>query len=372
MESVANITVDSIVNSFKDGFYVCDLDRKITYWSDSATKITGWKQSDVVGKHCFDNILCHSDKDGHQLCGNEFCPLHRAIVTGKSSRVSQLVYAHGVSGQKIPMEVTVAPLFDDFGNVIGGIETFRDASGIAHDLERAKSIQKIAMEVDVPENTPLTFKTHYIPRDIVGGDYYAIKYLGDNHYGVILADVMGHGISAALYTMHLSSLWNRYHLLLENPVEFVEKINVELASIVKGEGLFATAMCGLIDLNDGVFRFSSAGGPEVLLFHNDGTCQCLKSSGLPLGVLPDIDYEELSTEFNRGDSLLLFSDGVLEIENSVGVMLDTDGLVNILRQLDYPNTSLSMEALQELLLKHSDSIRLQDDLVIIEVRFNEI
>jgi len=369
MKSMSNMTVEALIESLCDGIYVCNLERQILYWSSSATRITGWRRQDVVGKHCFDNVLCHIDKDGHQLCENEFCPLHRAMVTGKISKVSQLVYAQGASGRRIPMEVTVAPIRDDSGKVIGGVETFRDASETAHNMERAKVIQQLAMEEDVPENIGVTFKTHYISRDIVGGDYYAIKNLGDNRYGLILADVMGHGVAAALYTMHLSSLWNRYHPLLKNPVEFVGRINKELAAIVKSEGSFATAVCGFVDLNKYVFQFANAGGPEIVLFHADGTSECLESDGLPLGLMSDAEYKEFSVEFHQDDSLLLFSDGAVEIKNSDGKMLEAHGLIEILKSQNYPRSPLRMEALEEALLKYSNSIRLEDDLTIIEIRF---
>jgi PAS domain S-box-containing protein len=364
-----SVTVESVMSSLSDGVYVCDLDRRITYWSESAVRITGWSQADVVGKRCFDNVLCHVDKDGHQLCENEFCPLHRAMVTGKLSRVSQLVYAQGANGHRIPMEVTVAPIRDDSGKIIGGVETFRDASAIVHDLERAKAIQQLAMEVDVPEGIGLTFTTYYIPREIVGGDYYAIKNLDDDRYGLILADVMGHGIAAALYTMHLSSLWNRYYPLLKNPLEFADRVNKELSEVVKQEGSFATAVCGLIDLNKNVFRFASAGGPEIVLFHADGTHESSNSGGLPLGLMSDAGYEEFSAEFHQGDSLLVFSDGAVEIENTEGKMLGSEGLIEILKRQDYPQSPLQMELLEEALLKYSNSIRLEDDLTIIEVRY---
>jgi len=371
VESVGNIIIESVIDSLSDGVYVCDLERRITYWSKSAARITGWHQGEVVGKHCFDNVLCHIDKDGHQLCENEFCPLHRAMVTGKLSKVSQLVYAQGANGQRIPMDVTVAPIHDDSGKVIGGVETFRDASAKVHDLERAQTIQQSAMKIDLPENSRLTFTPHYISHDIVGGDYYAIKNLGDDTYGLILADVMGHGISAALYTIYLSSLWNRYHTLLKNPVEFVSRVNKELVAVVKGEGSFATAIGGLIDLKKNVFRFVSAGGPEILLFHPDGTYESSNSAGLPLGLMPDADYEEISTEFSQGDSLLLFSDGAVEIENAESKMLGPEGLIEILKSHDYPQSPLQMEILEEALLKYSNSIRLDDDLTIIEIRFQK-
>jgi phosphoserine phosphatase RsbU/P len=86
----------------------------------------------------------------------------------------------------------------------------------------------------------------------VGGDYCVI--LAEGRYGLMLADVMGHGIASALYSIYLSSLWRRYHHVLLNPVEFAEKMNNELAKIVKNDESFATEVCGLVDLDRRVFR----------------------------------------------------------------------------------------------------------------------
>jgi PAS domain S-box-containing protein len=369
MESLKNISVESLIDSLYDGIYVCDTERKIIYWSKPAERITGWREEDVIGKHCFDDILCHIDKDGHKLCGSEFCPLHRSMITGKLSKVGQLVYALGANGQRIPMEVVVAPILDDAGKVIGGVETFREASAIVHDMERAKNIQQMAMKEDVPKDIGLVFTTHYIPHDIIGGDYYSIKDIGSGQYGLVLADVTGHGVAAALYTMHLSSLWNRYHTLIKNPVEFIGHVNNELAAVVKAEGSFATALCGLIDVNKRMFRFVSAGGPEPVLIHADGSYECLASEGFPLGLMANAEYEELSAEIHTGDCLLLFSDGAVEIKNAEGSLLDTEGLMRILQKQGYPKKPLQKEALEVELLKYSNSIRLDDDLTILEVRF---
>jgi serine phosphatase RsbU (regulator of sigma subunit) len=293
------------------------------------------------------------------------------MITEKVSMESLLVYAQGSDGRRIPMQVTVAPIRNDSGEVIGGVETFRDASAVVHDLERAQKIQKMAMETDIPADIPLAFTTHYFPKDIVGGDYYAIKDLGDSTYGLILADVMGHGLAAALYTMHLSSLWDRYCSLLKNPVEFTSRINKDLAKLVKADTAFATAICGIIDMNNLVFDFVSAGGPEPVLSRADGTQEILKSAGTPLALMEDADYEEISIKVGVGDRLLLFSDGVVEVKNANGNNLGTDGLIKILKKQEYPQVDIQMEALEEELLKYSNAIRLEDDLTLIEICFDK-
>ena len=69
------------------------------------------------------------------------------------------------------MHVNVAPLRNAEGEVIGGVETFQDASAVVHDLERARAIQQLALQHDLPEDHRVRFTTYYVPNAIVGGDY---------------------------------------------------------------------------------------------------------------------------------------------------------------------------------------------------------
>ena len=103
--------------------------------------------------------------------------------------------------------------------------------------------------------------------------------------------------------------------------------------------------------------------------HADGTHQCLESSGLPLALMEDASYEETAAEIRPGDSLLLFSDGAVEITNASDQMLGLDGLLGLLRNQGYPQADIQMDLLEEDLLKYSNAIRLEDDLTLLEVRF---
>jgi sigma-B regulation protein RsbU (phosphoserine phosphatase) len=357
-----------ILDSLSDGVYVCDTERRIVYWSKSAQRITGWHAEDVVGRRCLDDVLNHKDKDGRLLCGEEFCPLHRSIVTGTSSNVPLVVFAQSADGRRVPTQVSVAPIRGEDGEVIGGVETFRDMSAVLADLERAKRIQSLAMESDLPEDARIRFSTFYTPHDIVGGDYYAIRQLDPDRYGFLLADAMGHGVAAALHTIYLSALWNRHGSLVARPAEFAATVNDELARVVKGES-FATAVCGVIDAKERSLRFAAAGGPPILVVRPDGEFQSLACPGFPLGMVENTEYEEQKATLCDGETLLAFSDGVTEIENAQGDMLGADGLMRILQGLGYPQSPLPGEKLEEELLKFSNSIRLDDDITLLEARF---
>jgi sigma-B regulation protein RsbU (phosphoserine phosphatase) len=357
-----------ILDSLGEGVYVCDRDRRIVYWNKSAEQITGWRAEHVIGRRCLDNVLCHEDKDGRRLCGEEHCPLHRSMITGASSTVPLIVFAQGKDGQRIPMQVTVAPIHDDSGAVVGGVETFREMSAVLNDLMRAKQIQTLSLEQDLPEDSRIRFTTAYAPHDIVGGDFYAIRRLSADKYGILLADVMGHGVAAALYTMHLSSLWSRHHDQLIKPAQFATTVNRELSRVVKDES-FATAICGVLDVRTGRLLLASAGGPPVIIFRGDESFEEVEAPGLPLGMMEDADYDEVSVILRPGDVMLLVSDGAVEIHNSRGEMLGVDGLVNTLKAHDYPRASLPVEALEAELLRYSDAIRLLDDVTLIEARW---
>lgn len=361
-------TSQVILDSMNDGVYVCDRDRRIVFWSKAAERITGWQASDVVGRRCLDDVLCHVDKDGHQLCGEEFCPLHRAMVTGSASTVGLIVFAKGKNGNRIPMQVTVAPIHDPAGEIIGGVEAFHDVSSVIADLERAKRIQSLSLRTDLPEDPRVSFSTFYIPYDLVGGDYYAIGRLDCDRYGFVLADVMGHGVAAALHTMHLSSLWDRHCDLLTGPIVFAQTVNKELARIVKGES-FATAVCGVIDAKQRSLRLVSAGGPAALAIRANGEIEPIESAGVPFGMLEDADYEETEAQFDQGECLLLFSDGAVEVHNAQGDLLGVEGLIRILNTTGYPKSGLQISAIKEQLLLYSNDIRLPDDITFIEVRW---
>jgi PAS domain S-box-containing protein len=373
MKSDLLISAEKIIDSLNDGVYMCDLNRRIVYWSKSAERITGWRSEDVLGRACLEDILSHEDKDGHRLCGAEYCPLHRSMVTGVTTNVPIIVFALCKNGRRVPTQVTTAPIYNEAGEVIGGVETFRDVSPMLVDLERAKRIQSQSMEHKLPDDPRLRFATFYMPHDIVGGDFYAVKALDADRYGFFLADMEGHGVAAALYTMHLGMLCERHYPLLENPARFAATINKELVSVFGDITTFAAAICGVIDARGATLRYTGAGGPPPLIMNTNGDPKKLKSSGMSLGIIEDIPeaaaYHEQTVSLAPGDAILIFSDGALEIRNARDEFLGLDGFVNLLADLNYPREPLKMNALELGLLKFSNEIRLQDDLTIIEARY---
>jgi phosphoserine phosphatase RsbU/P len=362
------LSPEAILESINDGVYVTDRDRRIVYWSTSAERITGWARADVLGRRCCDDILCHRDEDDRKLCGEEYCPLHRAIITGTRGTYPVTVYASTPGGREVALRVSVAPIRDSAGTIVGGVETFRDFTQEKQDLDRAKRIQSLALGHHVPDGDPrLTFRTHYRPHDMIGGDYFAIERLDPSRYGFLLADVTGHGVAAALYTMHLASLWRDHRAELDCPAQFASCLNDGLCRLVRDEESFAVGLCGTVDAATGEVRLVGAGNPPALRVDPDGRFQQQPCAGMPLGLEPGQNFDEAAVTLSPGQRLLLYTDGASDIRNAEGISLGSDGLFELLSQAGYPGQGFSFEDFDEALLRYTEDLRLPDDLTFLEI-----
>lgn len=360
-----------ILQAINDGVYVTDRQRKIVYWNRAAERITGWRAAEVLGRSCYDNLLRHTDKDGHSLCGKEHCPLHRAMATGTSSATPSLLFLFTRDNQRVPVQVNVSPIYNEAGQVIGGVEIFRDCSAEISDLERAKTIQGLTMRLPQDDNPALSFAVKYLPHGVLGGDYYTVEKLDNKRYAFCIADVMGHGTAAGLYTMHLHSLWENNRRFIDKPATFVSAINRDLCSLVRDGESFATGLFGLIDLQAEAVALCAAGSPSFIL-HRRGQARLIKLSSLPLGLISDHVYEVNFLPLEPGDGLLLYTDGAIEIDSHDDGMLGNQGLVELVNRDGFPRDEAALDLLLEKMLAHSNQIRFPDDVVMLAIGYEGV
>jgi PAS domain S-box-containing protein len=114
-----------ILNCLFDGVYIVDRQRKIIFWNNGAEKMTGYSAEEVSGRSCADDILNHIDENGGLLCRG-FCPLELTLQEGQEIELK--VYPKDKSGRRFPVMTHIAPIRDASGNIIAGIEVFRDMS----------------------------------------------------------------------------------------------------------------------------------------------------------------------------------------------------------------------------------------------------
>lgn len=352
------------------GVYVTDLERRIVLWNRKAEEITGYRAEDVVGRACHDQVLRHVDQHGHALCSSKLCPLHRAMALNRESAEPVLVFARKADGDRVVVSVSVAPLCDEGGNVVGGIETFRDETGRINDLEFAKQIQRNLLPAAMPDGGGYAFEVRYYPHDLIGGDFYDVTDLGDGRFGLLMADVRGHGVSAALYTMWLKSLAESCSDSAADPGAFLSNVNRELSKFVVEES-FATAVYAVFDCRAHRFAYVNAGHPPPLLLQGRETRE-LEAQGLPLGIVGEEEYAADEVPMNPGDLLLCYTDGVTEAAGKDGDMLGQAGLEALLREEAGKGEANLLERLYRRIVAEAGNVQLKDDVTMLSARREDV
>jgi PAS domain S-box-containing protein len=367
---LAEFSAVEALNSLPYGAYVTDRERKIVFWNRAAERITGWKQAEVVSRTCSENLLVHVDKDGHRLCGHEHCPLHRSIVTNKPSTDAVLIFAQVKSGARKPVEVSVAPIHNHSGEVVGGIEVFQDLTESMRNQLQARKIQQATMHCELPQDDRVMVQVRYLSRDLVGGDFYRVERFGGARYAAMLVDAKGHGVSAALYTMLLRSIWDAHCMKLASSARFMQEVNRSVRSVMGDAAYFGTGVCADYDAATGKLGCVLAGHPDQLLFRADGRIETAGKFNTMLGFLDEVTYEETVTQLEPGDTLLLFSDGATELFDAGGRDLGVDGLKRLVQEQTggVNGADFNLERLEEQLLLFSNQIHLPDDLTLIKLR----
>jgi sigma-B regulation protein RsbU (phosphoserine phosphatase) len=185
------------------------------------------------------------------------------------------------------------------------------------------------MLVDLlPENIALTSSSSasgvFQPAAAIGGDFYSFFKLDDLHIGFYLLDVAGHGIPSALLSFTLartiSPVPKSESILFENgivrnPSAVVNELNQRFVSHVDS-GQYFTIIYGVIDAISGDGQICQAGHPHPFIIYQDGGTEMIGEGGLPVGMLPDADYDDIYFHLPSNSRLVIFSDGVTECENS--------------------------------------------------------
>ncbi len=356
--------LDEVLNRLNMGVYVTDLERRIVVWNHKCEEITGHKREDVLGTACFANILEHVDKDGHKLCTTKFCPLYRAMMLGEETKDPILVFAKRAHGSRVAGSVSAAPLMDALGKVIGGIETFRDESGHIADLEFARTIQRHLLPRTLPQGEGFSFDARYYPHDLIGGDFYDVVTLEDGRYGFLVADVRGHGVSAALYTMWLKSLEAGLVARAGDAVAMITGLNRSLSHFSVTES-FATALYGVFDPVAGTLEYCNAGHPPPLhCIAADDRVGELLSHGMPLGIVADEEYTASTVEIAPGDVLLCYTDGLTDVTLADGRMLDAAGLAEVLLAETHKGRTGLLERVYTQVLELATEVSFPDDVLL--------
>jgi len=132
----------AIVESLSDGVYFVDQERRIIFWNKAAEEISGYSAAEVMGSHCYHNILTHIDARGKNLC-QEGCPLSKTLSDGRFRQ--EEIYLHHKDGHRVPVSTRVTPVRDDEGRIVGAVEVFVDNSPREAIATRIRELEALAL-----------------------------------------------------------------------------------------------------------------------------------------------------------------------------------------------------------------------------------
>jgi sigma-B regulation protein RsbU (phosphoserine phosphatase) len=203
-------------------------------------------------------------------------------------------------------------------------------SAIRKELEIARRIQTSILPEGMPELQGLHVAALYVPMSEVAGDFYEFLVVDEMRLGVLIADVSGHGVPAALVASMVKVAIAAQFEHADDPARVMAGLNSVLAGKLQGQ--FVTAAYLFLDLESGTGRYSAAGHPPLLHYcASDNSIHDIVENGLILGIMPFANYESKSLTVGQGDRFLLYTDGVLEADRR-GEEFGPDRVKSILSQ----------------------------------------
>jgi sigma-B regulation protein RsbU (phosphoserine phosphatase) len=188
---------------------------------------------------------------------------------------------------------------------------------INKELEIARRIQSSTLPQSVPTLTGLQIAARYVPMSAVAGDFYDFLCIDEKRVGILIADVTGHGVPAALIASMLKVAFAGQGAHAHDPTLVLTGLNRALCG--KFEEHFVTAAYLFVDLEKSLLRYSAAAHPPLMLASGAaGNVREIEENGLMLGMFPDAVYSSVEIHVGPGDRCLLYTDGILEANNAAG------------------------------------------------------
>jgi phosphoserine phosphatase RsbU/P len=238
---------------------------------------------------------------------------------------------------------------------------------MAKDMQQAAIIQRQLLPSVPPPAPGLDISGRTASCRTVGGDYYDYLRFPDGSVGVLVGDVAGKGMPAALL---MSSLQARVHVVFEDASGLAQKmsrLNKAVASNCP-DNRFITFFMGVVDPPTGKVIYSNAGHNPPLVVRAQGGFETLKGGGIILGIMPAATYEEFTAQLDPGDILVLFSDGVTEAADPKDQDFGEERLADLVAGMrDRPAREI-VERIHEAVMAFTEGAPPADDITVVVVR----
>ncbi len=334
-------------NTANEGITISSMaepDRPLIFVNDGFERLTGYSKEDVIGKNC--RFLQGDDTDPAPIDA-----LREAIKKGEETTVELLNYKK--DGTPFWNRLSITPLKDDKGTTTHYVgvqsditelrETQKELQAankelamfqdkINYELEQARRVQHFILPLLFPETPKIRFSAIYEPMSQIGGDFYDVSEINNGVYGILIADVTGHGIQAALLTFMTSFAFKSSSLHSDSTAQVVANTNEKLYNKMP-RGSFVTMFYVVYDSNNKILTYTQAGHPEgyVLRPGLDKVIPLKAESPLVGAFSKDaVTYSESKLQLEIGDKLLLYTDAILEVRNEDEEMIDRDAFTSFL------------------------------------------
>ena len=241
---------------------------------------------------------------------------------------------------------------------------------IGTELKVATSIQSDMMPTDFPSSSDFDIYATMTPAKEVGGDFYDFFMVDDDHIALVIADVSGKGIPAALF-MTISKI------LIRNstepglaPSKILEDVNKQLCEN-NTAGLFVTVWLGILTVSTGELIFANAGHEYPALKRAQGEYELLRAENCPpLSVMDDMTFTDDTIKLRPGDDLFLYTDGFPEAKNPHGSRLGTDRMLSLLNTYSDFSPSEMLKTLGDKINEFDDTADLFDDVTMMRISYH--
>ena len=225
------------------------------------------------------------------------------------------------------------------------------------DLEAARGVQMALLPEEMPHGERYRIGTRYVPMERVGGDFFDVVSLSnDEKVGILVADVCGHGIAAALVTAITKISFRNVCFKTMEPAEVLADMNRALCANMRGG--FVTVFYGVYDRATQQLAYASGGHPPLLVHRRDSTHIAeLAPQATFLGVFETVDFRSETHQLTRGDRVLFYTDGIFEGQNGDGEPFGMERVCDIMRH----DGERDVEALLDDLLERFRQFRGKSD-----------
>ena len=214
------------------------------------------------------------------------------------------------------------------------------------------------------------FGHRYIPISGLAGDFFEVFPVGENAVAMFICDVMGHGVRSAIIVSMLRGLLDQVEHAAVDPAGFLTELNDGLSRILRQAGvtMFATAFITVIDLEARELRYASAGHPAGIVRTVDGASVLPlggRGAGPGLGLFAEAEYETQRMKLDGIRQVLMFTDGIFEIENRAGEALLQNRLVRVVRDAESAGLEDLLGEVLERVLAFAETRQFDDDVCLL-------